>query len=252
MDGMGAVRPTVHRAVPNRMADRLIVPLDVRTVREAHDLIDRLDGTVSFFKIGLWLLFAEGTDKLIDELVRRGKNVFLDYKMFDIGETVKQGVSRARDRGVRFITVHGDDDIMRSAVEGKGDDDRLKILSITVLTSLDDKALHEMGYRLTVKELIELRVAKSLECGCDGIIASALDNPDQIRQKFNSLDLLIVTPGVRRLGAPTHDHKRSVTPGEAIAAGADYIVMGRTIIDAADPAIAAREVIADMEGREKA
>jgi orotidine-5'-phosphate decarboxylase len=235
------------RDVPENMAERLIVALDVRSPPEAEALVNKLDGVVSFFKIGLWLLFAEGTDALIDKLIKREKNVFLDYKMFDIGQTVKEGVARARDRGIKFVTVHGDDEIIRHAVEGKGDSDFLKIFTITVLTSMDDDDLHAMGYRLTVKELIELRVRKSLEYGSDGIIASAADNPNEIRKLVANERLLIATPAVRPAGSPSDDHKRLASPTEAIRDGADYIIMGRPILEHANPRYQAQQVISQME-----
>jgi orotidine-5'-phosphate decarboxylase len=235
------------RDVPTSMAERLIVALDVPDSSEARRLTEKLDDVVSFYKIGLWLLFADGTDKLIDDLIHSGKNVFLDYKMFDIGETVKQGVARAVSRGVKFVTVHGDPEIMKAAVEGKGSSKFTKIFSITVLTSLNDKALEEMGYRLNVKELIELRVRTSIECGCDGIIASPSDNPNEIRRMVRQDRLLIATPGIRRAGSPVDDHKRHATPREAIANGADYLVVGRPIIMSPDPEGAAREIISEME-----
>lgn len=235
------------RDVPENMAERLIVALDVRSPHEAEALVDKLDGVVSFFKIGLWLLFAEGTDALIDKLIKRGNNVFLDYKMFDIGETVKEGVTRACDRGIKFVTVHGDDEIIRKAVEGKGNSDFLKIFTITVLTSMDDADLYEMGYRLSVKELIELRVRKSLEYGSDGIIASAADNPNEIRKLVSNEGLLIATPGVRPIGSPSDDHKRLASPTEAIRDGADYIIMGRPILAHPDPRKEAKNVISQME-----
>lgn len=221
------------RDIPADMAERLIVALDVSSPEAAERIVQQLDGVVSFFKIGLWLLFAEGTDRLIDKLVRDKKNVFLDYKMFDIGETVQRGVERARDRGIKFITVHGDDEIIKHAVEGKGDSEFLKIFTITVLTSLDDQDLQNMGYRWTVRELIENRVRSSLKFGSDGIIASASDNPNQIRRLIDNPGLLIATPGVRHVGAAIRD-------------GADYIIMGRPIVEAQDPRAEAERAIADM------
>ncbi|MBX9701391.1 MAG: orotidine-5'-phosphate decarboxylase [Acetobacteraceae bacterium] len=235
------------RGLPAAMADRLIVALDVPDPAQARAMVERLDGVVSFFKIGMWLLFADGTDRLLTDLVRSGKQVFLDYKMFDIGETVKQGVARAVERGVRFVTVHGDPEIMRAAVAGKGGSDHTKIFAITVLTSLDDRALREMGYGLGVKELIALRVQKAIECGCDGIIASPDDRPDEIRRMVRGDRLLIATPGVRPAGASVDDHKRHATPQDAIANGADYLVIGRPIVQAADPVASARAIIRDME-----
>jgi orotidine-5'-phosphate decarboxylase len=181
------------REDPERIEDRLIVALDVPSVGEARDLVGQLDGVVSFFKVGLWLQFAAGFDGLIDELIKRDKKIFLDAKMFDIGETVKQGVARAAERGVSFVTVHGDGEIMRAAVEGRGNS-QLKILAITVLTSLDADGLRDLGYLCSVEELIRLRVQQSVACGCDGIIAAPHDNPDRIRQLAGAPSLLIATP----------------------------------------------------------
>lgn len=251
-DGLSLCGPVV-RDIPGSMAERLIVALDVPDAGQARKLTEAMNDVVSFYKIGLWLLFAEGADKLIDDLIKARKNVFLDYKMFDIGETVKQGVARAVDRGVKFVTVHGDPEIMRAAVEGKADNSFTKIFSITVLTSLDDNALKEMGYGLSVKDLISLRVRTSIDCGCDGIIAAPSDNPNEIRNLSNHDRLLIATPGIRPADSSLDDHKRSATPRDAIAKGADYLVVGRPILQSADPAEAARNIIREMElGRNEA
>lgn len=238
---------TAARDVPANMADRLIVALDVRSVEEARHLVEKLDGVVSFYKIGLWLLFAEGTDKLIDDLIAQGKDIFLDYKMFDISQTVAEGVARARDRKIKFLTVHGDKSIMEAAVREKGESKTLKIFAITVLTSLDDKDLEEMGYRVPVKELVNIRVRKAVACGCDGIIASADDNPNEIRGMLSAPGLLIATPGIRSEGEALDDQKRTATPAEAIRDGADYLVMGREIIRAPDPRARALAIIEEME-----
>jgi orotidine-5'-phosphate decarboxylase len=233
------------REVPQRIEDRLIVALDVPSVAQARALVARLDGVVSFFKIGLWLHYAAGFDRLLDDLVAQGKSIFLDTKMFDIGETVKQGVARAAERGVSFVTVHGDDHIIRAAAEGKRGSD-LKVLVVPVLTSLDDDGLRELGYRGNVGELIHEGASRTLACGCDGIIAAPRDNPNQIRRAAGAEELLVVTPAVRLAGASRDDHKRSGTPAEAIALGADYLVIGRPIIKSPDPAAAAAQIIADM------
>jgi orotidine-5'-phosphate decarboxylase len=233
------------REVPARIEDRLIVALDVPSIEEARALVDRLDGVVSFFKVGLWLQFAPGFDGLITQLIDRGKRIFLDAKMFDIAETVKQGVARAAERGVSFVTVHGDGEIMRAAVEGRGDSP-LKIFAISVLTSVDQDGLRELGYLCSVEELIRLRVKRAAECGCDGIIAAPDDNPDQMRRRAGAPQLLIATPGVRLAGASSDDHKRPGTPAQAIAAGADYLVVGRPIVRSEDPARAAAAIIEDM------
>jgi orotidine-5'-phosphate decarboxylase len=233
-------------AGPADIGQRLILALDVPTVEEARRIVRALDGVVSFFKIGMWLLFKKETDALIDELVASGKRVFLDYKMYDIGETVKRGVEAAAGRGISFVTVHGDDEIMHAAVAGKGESD-LKIFAITVLTSMNDAALADMGYRLNVQDLIALRVRKAIACGCDGIIASASDDPDAIRRLAAAPRLLIATPGVRPLGTAMNDHARATDPATAISKGADYLVVGRPILMAPDRVMAARHCIADME-----
>jgi len=237
------------RDVPSDMSRRLIVALDVPEVDQARKIVHGLDGVVSFFKIGLWLLFASGADQFIDELICDGKDVFLDYKMYDIGETVRQGVARAADRGVKFVTVHGDSEIMKAAVEGKAKSTTLKVFSITVLTSLDEQDLRDMGYLTSLPELIKLRVKQSITCKCDGIIASAEDNPDEIRQMAGWDKLLIATPGIREPGRPTEDHKRSTGPFEAIAKGADYLIVGRPIVRPGNeaPSTVARRLIAEME-----
>ena len=229
------------------MAGRLIVALDVPTVGEARRIVAELAGIVSFYKIGMWLLFQPETDALIDELLAAGKQVFLDYKMYDIGETVRRGVESAARRGITFVTVHGDAEIIRAAVAGRGDS-ALKLLAITVLTSLDDASLAGMGYRLSARELVELRVRTALECGCDGIVASAHDDPDHLRQVApGGAGLLVVTPGIRLANGSVDDHRRVADPGSAIAKGADYLVVGRPIVGSSDRAQAARAVIAAME-----
>ncbi len=234
------------RDVPATMAERLIVALDVPTIAGAENLAGQLDGIVSFFKIGLWLLFAPGAEKFIDTLIGQGKRVFLDAKMYDIGETVRQGVARATERGVSIVTVHGDPEIMRAAVAGKSGSPRTKVFAISVLTSLNDASVRDMGYALSVSELIQLRVRQAVECGCDGMIASAADDPNAIRRIAAAEHLLIATPGIREPGGAVHDQKRIATPAQAIVRGADYLVVGRPITQADDPAAAARRIIADM------
>jgi orotidine-5'-phosphate decarboxylase len=244
---MPDVLPAATREVPHSMSERLIVALDVPNVGAAECLAGQLGGIVSFYKVGLWLLYAPGTERFIDSLIAQGKRVFLDAKMFDIGETVKQGIARAVERGVSFVTVHGDPEIMRAAVAGKAGSARTKVFAISALTSLDDKALREMGYALSVRELIRLRVRQAVDCGCDGIIASADDDPDEVRRLGGADQLLIATPGIREPGGSADDHKRQATPANAIARGADYLVVGRPITRSDDPAAAARRIIADME-----
>jgi orotidine-5'-phosphate decarboxylase len=253
-DGMAPHRPGNPRGLPEDMAERLIVALDVPTIAAADKIVADLDGTVAFFKIGLWLAFAEGVDGLIKRLIGANKRVFLDAKMYDIGQTVEEGVKRAADRGVSFVTVHGDARIIQSAVKGKRDSGGdIKIFSITVLTSLSTDDLKAMGYACSAQDLIHLRVTEAIKYGCDGIIASAHDDPDNIRRVAGDSSLLIATPGVRSAGEPTHDHKRLATPADAIEKGADYLVVGRSIIAGSEaPRPAAQRIIREMmEGDER-
>jgi orotidine-5'-phosphate decarboxylase len=234
------------RDLPARMADRLIVALDVPRIDQARDMVARLDGVASFFKVGLWLAFAPGIDAFLQDLADARKQVFLDAKMFDIGQTVEQGVARAAERGVSFVTVHGDEAIVRAAVRGRGSS-ATRILAVSVLTSLGDWDLHAMGYRMGAQELVEHRVRQAASVGCDGVIASAHDDPGHLRRVAGSEGLLVVTPGVRPAGDPVQDHARVATPAQAIARGADYLVVGRPILGKPDPAAAARAIIAEME-----
>jgi orotidine-5'-phosphate decarboxylase len=245
-DHASATTHHAARAVPDAIADRLIVALDLESVEAAWKTVRQLEGIVSFFKIGLWLQFAPGVDELIGGLIASGKKVFLDAKMYDIPETVSRAVAVAARRQVSFITVHGDEAILRAACKAREGSD-LKIFAVTVLTSLDDAALHGLGYRLGAQDLVQLRAARAAACGCDGIIASAYDNPDGIRSLAGKADLLIATPGVRMEGDATHDHKRGATPSQAIENGADYLVIGRPIVQDADPAGKARRFVQEME-----
>lgn len=233
------------RDIPDRIEDRLIVALDVPTPVEARTLVDRLDGVASFFKLGLWLQFARGFDRLLDDLLGRNKKIFLDTKMFDIGETVKQGVARAAERGISFVTVHGDNAIIKAAAEGKAGSN-LRILVVPVLTSLDAQGLRQLGYQGSITERIIEGAQMAARSGCDGIIAAPQDNPHEIRRAAGAEELLVVTPGIRPAGSSDDDHKRSGTPGQAIAAGADYLVVGRPIVKSDNPAAAASRIIAEM------
>ena len=228
------------------MAERLIVALDLPDIPAAEAMADSLAGTVSFFKIGLWLAFARGVDGLIERLIAGGNRVFLDAKLHDIGETVAAGTARAAERGVSFLTVHGEPEVMRAAVRGRGASP-MRILAVTVLTSLGDADLATTGYRLTARELVSLRARQAAECGVDGIIASAADNPDTLRRAAGNTNLLVVTPGIRPAGSATDDHRRSATPASAIASGADYLVVGRPITSAPDPGASAARIVAEME-----
>lgn len=245
-DSLGLAKPRVSRNLPAQMADRLIVALDFHSIEEARAVVARLNGVVSFFKLGLRLQYEPKFSELLSEIKDNGKKVFLDAKMYDIPETVGGAVASAVRRNVDFITVHGDENIMRAAVDNKGGSN-IKIFAITVLTSLDDDALRSMGYTVSAREMVQMRAKLAVQSGCDGIIASADDQPNQIRQLAQTDGLLIATPGVRRKNAAADDQRRIATPGEAIASGADYLVVGRPILNAPDPVAEAREFIQEME-----
>ncbi|MBC8230897.1 orotidine-5'-phosphate decarboxylase [bacterium] len=225
------------------MEERLIVALDVSNIDEAQKLVECLDGTVSFFKIGLALQLVAGLD-LVKWLIDKEKKVFLDYKYFDVEETIKQAVSQVASIGVNFLTVHGNKRIIKAAVEGKGKSD-LKILSVTVLTSLDAFDLQELGFTGSVEELVLHRAKSALEAGCDGVIASGREA--QAIRKVCQNGFLIVTPGIRPDGTEIGDQKRHVTPAQAIKDGADYLVVGRPIRNAENPRLAAESIINEMK-----
>jgi orotidine-5'-phosphate decarboxylase len=223
--GSSTAYPPVTQGVDAR--DRLIVPLDVPTLDEARSVAKGLYGLVRTFKIGMILQFLPGVDDLIKELVDDGQRVFLDAKCYDIPATIQGAVERVAGLGVKFLTVHGNSDIVRAAVRGcQGTD--LKILSITVLTSLDQQDLQEMGFTCTVEELVLHRTRKALQYGCHGVITSGHE-AQAIREAVGN-QLLIVTPGIRFDGAPIEDQKRVMKPAQAIQAGADYLVIGRSIL----------------------
>lgn len=226
------------------LPDRLIVALDVPTVEEARALVARLGDSVRFYKVGMWLFFDRAFHALVDELVGAGKQVFLDYKMYDIPETVRRGVAAVAARGARIVTVHGDPEIVAAAVEGARGTNLL-VFAITVLTSQDDAALVAMGYERNVADLVALRARTAAAAGVHGLIASAADDPRALR-RLAGAPVLVATPGIRMPGAAGDDQKRTTTPQEAIAAGADFLVVGRPITRAADPGAAARVVLASM------
>ncbi len=226
----------------------IIVALDVETAGEARALVNRIGSAVSFYKVGMELYAAAGMD-FVRELIAGGKDVFLDLKFYDIGETVKRAVSQVARTGVRFLTVHGSSAVMRAAVEGRGASP-LKLLAVTVLTSFDQQDLADLGYPCVPAELVELRVRKAMEAGVDGIVASPLE-ARSIRALAGSRAIL-VTPGVRSAGAGKGDQKRVATPAEAIRDGADYLVIGRQITRAADPAAAVGEVLDEVHAVSRA
>jgi orotidine-5'-phosphate decarboxylase len=215
--------------------DRLIVPLDLPSVAAAEAMIGTLGDSVTFYKIGYQLAYAGGLP-LVRELADRGKKVFIDLKLHDIGNTVARGVESVAKLGATFLTVHAYPQTMKAAVEGRAGSD-LKILAVTVLTSYDDGDLHAAGYRLNVSDLVEARAQQAQVLGVDGLVCS----PEEAARlhKIVGHQMSLVTPGVRPAGSATDDQKRVMTPGRAIAAGADYLVVGRPITGAADPRAAA-------------
>jgi len=224
--------------------DRLIVALDLPSVAAAEAVVERLGDTVDFYKIGYQLAFAGGLP-LAEMLVRAGKRVFLDMKLHDIGSTVANGVTRIADLGVTFLTVHAYPQTMKAAIDAKAGS-ALKILAVTVLTSYDDADLAAAGYEMTVLELVAERAAQAHDMGVDGLVCSA-EEATRLRDIVGPA-MLLVTPGIRPAGADIGDQKRVMTPSAAIAAGADYLVVGRPIVAADDPAAAARSIVAEIAG----
>jgi len=222
---------------------RIIIALDVESAAQARDLVARLGDSVSFYKVGMELYAAAGME-FVRELVEDGKQVFLDLKFYDIGETVKRAVARVAQTGVRFLTVHGSQAVMRAAVEGRGAA-RLQLLAVTVLTSFDRDDLADLGYPCEVSELVKLRVRKAMEAGMDGIVCSPLEVREV--RAMTGPRAVLVTPGVRSAGASAGDQKRVATPAEAIRNGADYLVIGRQVTRAADPAAEVIRIVQEIQ-----
>jgi len=227
--------------IPRR--ERLIVALDVPGAAQASALAERLGDAARFYKVGLELLASGGAFELIGALSSQGKRVFADFKFFDIPETVRRAVANLDGRGVTFATVHGSRPIMQAAASAKGS---VRILAVTVLTSMGPDELREMGYGGTMQDLVLSRARSALECGCDGVIASGLEAP-MLKAEFGER-LLVVTPGIRAAGEASGDQKRAVDAAQAFRSGADYIVVGRPIRDAADPRAAAEAIQQTIAG----
>jgi orotidine-5'-phosphate decarboxylase len=223
---------------------RLIVPLDLPTVDEARDMVERLGDAVSFYKIGLELL-ATGGMGLAGELKAQGKSVFLDWKLHDIGATVERSARVLAQAGCDLLTVHAEPQVMRSAVLARGSSD-LKILAVTVLTSLTDADLNEMGYAFGARDLVERRIRQAIDCGVDGVVSSP--HEAALAREIAGPDFLVVTPGVRPFWSAKNDQARAATPEAAIRAGASHLVCGRPITSANDPREAALKVIAEIAG----
>ena len=227
--------------------DRLIVALDLPSVAAAEAMVARLGDAVSFYKIGYQLAFAGGLS-FAEGLARSGRQVFLDLKLHDIGNTVAKGVDSVARLGVTFLTVHAYPQTMKAAVEARGQSgsSTLRILAVTVLTSYDDADLAAAGYDFTVAELVAERAAQARDIGVDGLVCSA-EEAAALRPLVGR-GMALVTPGIRPAGADSGDQKRIMTPAAAIAAGADYLVVGRPVVAAADPKAAAQAIIAEIAG----
>jgi orotidine-5'-phosphate decarboxylase len=224
------------KPIPPR--ERLIFALDVPSQARALDLIDRLGDSVLFYKLGLELLMSGDYFKLIDWLLGLGKKIFADLKFFDVPETVARAVRQLRNYGVHFATVHGNDRMLEAAIQEKG---TLKILAVTVLTSLDQGDLEDLGFTCDVEQLVLSRARRALKLGCDGVISSGLEAA-KLRQELGD-QFLIVAPGIRPVeNRQIDDQKRIVTVEQAFMNGADYSVVGRPIRDAEDPRKAAEDI----------
>jgi orotidine-5'-phosphate decarboxylase len=222
--------------------DRLIVALDLPGVTEAEAMVDALGDTVGFYKVGLELVYGGGLD-FARRLVAGGKQVFLDLKFHDIPNTVERATRQVADLGATFLTVHAFPQTMRAAVAGRGGSP-LRLLAVTVMTSYDDADLAEAGYGVSVAALVERRARQALEAGIDGLILSPEELGGMRRVVGTGMEL--ITPGVRPAGSAAGDQKRVMTPGDAIRAGADRLVVGRPVTQAADPRGAARAIVADI------
>lgn len=204
-------------------SERLIFALDVPGTDEAKRLVEALGDSVSFYKLGLELFMAGGYFELVEWLTNRGKKVFVDLKFFDVPQTVRSAVRQLKNRGATFATVHGNDGVLKAAAEEKNG---LKILAVTVLTSLDQGDLDDLGFKVDVKQVVLSRAKRALQLGCDGVISSGIEAPE-LRDKLGDR-FIIVTPGIRPV-KNTDDQKRTVDVEEAFQNGADYIVVGRPI-----------------------
>jgi orotidine-5'-phosphate decarboxylase len=233
---------TSPKNIPVR--DRLIFAMDVPDTDSARRLVTELGDSVQFYKLGLELFMAGGYFELLDWMVGQNKKIFVDLKFFDVPATVASAVKRLRNRGVTFATVHGNQSIMKAAAEVKGD---VKILAVTVLTSLDRGDLDDLGFKCDVEELVLSRARRALEAGCDGVISSGLE-AEKLREHIDQR-LLVITPGIRPVeNRPSDDQKRVVSVEQAFKSGADYIVVGRPIRDAADPKATAEAIQTTIAG----
>jgi orotidine-5'-phosphate decarboxylase len=223
--------------------ERLIVALDLPSVDAAEKMVACLGESVLFYKIGYQLVFAGGLP-FAAGLIAAGKQVFLDLKLHDIGNTVEKGVESVAQLGATFLTVHGYPQTMKAAVKGKRGS-RLRILAVTVLTSYDDADLAAAGYEMSVPELAAARAAQARDTGIDGLVCSA-EEATNLR-KIIGAGMVLVTPGIRPMGSASGDQKRVMGPARAIRCGADYLVVGRPVLEAADPKKAADAIVSEIE-----
>ena len=232
--------------MPIEPRDRLIVALDFHTVEEARAMVTRLGDTVSFYKIGYQLALAGGLS-YAEELIGSGKKLFVDMKLHDIGNTVAAGVKSVSRIGATFLTVHAYPQTMKAAATARGGG--LRVLAVTVLTSYDDADLKSAGYIMSVGDLVAQRARQALEAGIDGLVCS----PEEVKNLRAIVGdrLALVTPGIRPAGSDAGDQKRIATPSSAIASGADYLVVGRPVVAAADPKAAAEAIIAEIASAAK-
>lgn len=227
--------------------DRLIVALDVPSVKDAESMVTRLGNSVSFYKIGYQLGLAGGLP-FAAGLIAAGKHVFLDFKLHDIGNTITHGVASVANMGATFLTVHAYPQTMKAAVEGARGS-KLKVLAVTVLTSYDNDDLAAAGYKLGVSELVARRAEQARDLGIDGLVCSP-EEAANLRGIVGA-NMALVTPGIRPAGSAAGDQKRIMTPAKAIAAGADYLVVGRPIVEATDPKAAADAIVAEIADAKK-
>ena len=228
-----------------RADPRLIVPLDVPTVQEARALVDAIGEAASYYNVGLELFATGGGMDLARELKAAGKQVFLDWKLHDIGTTVQRSAAVLAEAGCDFLTVHAEPQVLAAAVRGRAGSD-LKVLGVTVLTSLTDADLADMGFSETTGQLVERRIRHAIAAGADGVIASP--HEAELARRLGGKDFLVVTPGVRPEWSAKNDQARDATPADALRAGASHIVCGRPITAAPDPHAAALKVAAEMAG----
>jgi orotidine-5'-phosphate decarboxylase len=232
-------------AMPPAARDRLIVALDLPDLAAARDMIARLGDSVTFYKIGMELAYAGEGLAFARELASAGVNVFVDLKLHDIPNTVERATRQIARIGARFLTVHGYPQTMAAARRGAAGSS-LQLLAVTVMTSYDDADLATAGYAFSVRELVARRALQAKEAGVDGLILSPAET--EAMRALLGPDMLLVTPGVRPAGADPGDQKRVMTPTLAIASGADYLVVGRPVTEAADPKATADRIVAEIAG----